>query len=230
MADYLPAREAELDTWSRTFGLKITAAPTAYGLVAAQATAFAALNTAWHAAYLVTLDNATRTPMAIQAKNDAKDALIDGADGIRQLVRIIQAFPALTNPQRVELGITVPDADPTPVPPPSEPPVLAVLSTLGRTVKLQLRDMADSEKRGRPAGVAGATILLFVGEEAPIDPMEWVFCLNTTKTEVDIDFQPTIVPGSKVWMTAFWKNRREQSGPAAVPVSTRIGDTLAQAA
>ena len=230
MADYLPQREADLVNWSTNFNTKISATPTAFGLDAAQATAYAALHTAFRNAYTAANDPATRTPNAVQTKNDAKEVLIDGPGGIRELVKVVQAYPALTNTQRVDLRITVPDAEPTPVPPPSEPPVLAVLSTLGRTVKLQLRDMADSEKRGRPEGVAGATILMFVGEDAPVDPTLWVFCLNTTRTVVDIDVPPSLAAGAKIWFTAFWRNRRDEAGPAAVPVSARIGDTLAQAA
>ncbi len=231
MADsYLPSRESEFDVWARNLATKVAATPTAFGLNAAQATALTALNTAWHAAYLVTTDNDTRTPAAIAAKNTAKAELIDGPGGIRELVKIIQAYPPLTNEQRVSLGITVPDLEPTPVPPPADPPVLAILSTLGRTTKLALRDITDSEKRGKPVGVSGATVLMFVGEEAPIDPLAWTFLTNTTKTVIDIEFQPAIPAGAKVWLTAFWKNRREEAGPAAVPVSTFIGDTLAQAA
>jgi hypothetical protein len=143
---------------------------------------------------------------------------------------VIQAYPPLTNTQRVALGITVPDEEPTPVPPPADPPVLTIVSTLGRTVELQLRDFNNTEKRGKPANVAGATILMYVGEEAPIDPAQWQFCLNTTKTTIHYDFAPSVPAGSKVWLIAFWRNRKDQSGPAAVPASTRIGDTLAQAA
>jgi len=51
MADYLPAREAELVTWVNTFKSVITAAPTAVGLTAAQATSYGTLVTNFVAAY-----------------------------------------------------------------------------------------------------------------------------------------------------------------------------------
>lgn len=227
---YLPTREGDLDRWASTFQDKISSAPAAFGLSAAQATAFTSLFNSWHASFVATGDNSTRTPVMIQNKKTAKEAMVDGAGGIRQLVNIIQAFPALTDSQRVELGITVPDHEPSPVPVPEDAPLLAIESTLGRTMKLQLRDMDDSERRGKPEGVAGATILMFVGEDAPLDPIQWIFCLNTTRTTVDIDFPPNLAAGAKVWLTAFWRNRRDEPGPAAVPVSTRLGDTIAQAA
>ena len=51
MAHFIPAREADLVAWSTNFNTLISATPTAFGLVAAQATAYATLNTAFDTAY-----------------------------------------------------------------------------------------------------------------------------------------------------------------------------------
>jgi hypothetical protein len=64
--------DGELYTGSENFSTKISAAPTDYGLVAAQATAYAALNTAYAAAYLAAVDPETRTKGNVAAKNQAK--------------------------------------------------------------------------------------------------------------------------------------------------------------
>ncbi|MCI0363473.1 MAG: hypothetical protein L0219_06290, partial [Phycisphaerales bacterium] len=121
MADtqnYLPSRESELVTWSTNYNTKIVAAPTSYGLVAAQATAYTALHTAFVTAYNTANAPLTRSPVNIEAKNTAKTALIDGPGGIRALAAIIQAFPGVTDAQLRELGLTVRDSQPTPIPPP----------------------------------------------------------------------------------------------------------------
>src|SRR5690606_26227668 len=112
--------------------------------------------------------------------------------------------------------------------PPATAPVVTIVSTLGRIVRIRLRDSVDAVSRGRPHGVAGATVLAYVGEEAPASPMEWSFLFNTSETIVDVEFSASVPPGSRVWLTAFWYNPRSQSGPAAAPVSARIGDGLAQ--
>lgn len=227
---YLPAREADLVGFAQNLSTKISATPTAYGLAAAQATAFATLFTDFRNAYFVLQDPTTKSPTHVAAKNLAKEAMVDGPNGIRQLVNLIQAHPGITAEQLVDLRLTVRDREPSPVPPPADPPVLNVVSTLGRAVRINLRDFSDSERRGRPEGVAGATILMFVGENAPVDPTQWIYCKSTTKTSLELDFAPNVPAGAKVWLTAFWKNRREEPGPAAVPVSARLGDTLAMAA
>src|SRR4030095_15264680 len=81
--NFLPSREADLVTWSTNFNTKIVAAPTTYGLTAAQATAYTALHNAWTSAYQTANANSTRTPSSITAKNQEKVNLIDGVGGIR---------------------------------------------------------------------------------------------------------------------------------------------------
>jgi hypothetical protein len=228
--NYLPTRETEITAWSAAFLANITPAPTTLGLSALQVGAYGTLNSNWTAAFALANNNATRTPAAIEAKNVALDDLINGTNGIRQLVNIIQAFPGTTNEQRIELGITVRDEEPTIIPAPDTAPVLVITATQGRRVSCRLKTFGSEEGRGKPENVAGATVLMHIGEEAPIDPLQWIFCLNTTQTQFDVDAAPTIAAGAKVWLTAFWRNRKDEAGPTSVPVSARVGDTIAEAA
>jgi len=228
--DFIPKRDADLLAFSVNFNTLINADPTIYGLDLAQAGAYTALHDAFAAALAVTTSDATRTPSSIVAKNDARDALEDGPGGIRQLAAIIQAFPGTTNEMRSDLGLTVRDTEPTPVPVPETSPILSILSTLGRTVKIRLRDADSPTNRGKPASAIGATLLSFVGEDPPADTLDWSFLANTGRTQVELDFPATIAAGSKVWITAFWFNSRKESGNAAAPQSTRLSDGLAQSA
>jgi hypothetical protein len=230
MPDYLPSRESELVTWSNNFATQIAIDPPSIGLTAGQATTFGTLRTAFVTSYATANDPTTDSSSATAAKKAAKDAMVNGPGGIRQLVKIIQAFPGTTNTQRVDLGIRVPDEDPTPAPIPDQAPLLQIEKTLGRVVTMNLRDSVDRDRRGKPDGVSGATILMYVGEDAPLDPMQWIFLANTTRTTVEMDFAPSVAPGAKVWLIAFWRNRRDEAGPAAVPVSVRLGDSMAMAA
>ncbi len=88
---YPPAREADLLTWSSAFKTKITATPTAYGLTAAQATAYGTLHDAFAAAYATANDQLTRSPASVATKNLAKWALVAQ---IRLLGGIVQRFPS----------------------------------------------------------------------------------------------------------------------------------------
>ena len=71
-------------------------------------------------------------------------------------------FAAFFADKRAALGITVPDLDPPPVPPPEAAPQLDIVEVVGRTVKVRLRNAATG-KRKKPEGVATATVLSYVG-------------------------------------------------------------------
>lgn len=116
-SSFFRGNDAELYTGSENFSTKISATPTAFGLSAPAAAAYAALNTTWRSAYEVATDPATRTKAAIAAKNEARDPLRQMAS---DLAKIIDGTSTVTNEQRIELGLNV-RATPTPVPPPGTP-------------------------------------------------------------------------------------------------------------
>ena len=224
---YLPSRESDLLTWTKNFEQKIVADAAAYGLIEKQATDYNLAQAAFAAAYQVANDPDTRSPGNIRIKNTKKDELVAST---RQLVDIAQAAPEMDNDKRVALGITVRDTDPTPIPAPSEAPAIDILSMVGWTLELRLH-RGDATKRAKPAGVKGATVFSFVGEQPPSAIDAWKFEGSITKTETKVNFPTTLAPGTKVWLTAFWFNPTSQSGPAAVPVSTQINyGGLSQAA
>ncbi len=227
MPDFLPSRAADLVTWSTNFSTKITAAPTTFGLTAAQATAFAALHTAFATAFQTAQNPDTRSPTNIVAKDQAMASLKANA---RQLAGIVQKFPATTDEQRSELGLTVPDVDPSPVPVPGSAPGLSVQTVSGRTVRIRLKDTANPDRRGKPAGVSGAAVFSYVGAQPPEDISAWKFEGNTSRTIIDVVFPVTVPPFSRVWLTAFWFNDRKQSGPATSPIDANIGSWVVQVA
>jgi hypothetical protein len=96
--------DAELYTGSAAFAAKISADPAAYGLQASDAVAYAALNDAYAAAYLVSQDPRTRTKAHTTGKNDARRALCRMAS---DLARIISAQPTVSDEQKLALGLSV---------------------------------------------------------------------------------------------------------------------------
>lgn len=223
--DFLPSKDAELLAWSANFASLTTATPTAFGLVAAQATAYAALHTAFAGALETATEPTTRTRAAVAVKNDARSPLKAMA---RELARVINAFPSITNAQRINLGLNPRAGELTPINPPTEQPVVEVAAAIGRTFKVRLRSI-DSSRRGKPEGVDGATLFSFVGEEPPSDISQWKFEGSTSRTTFDLELAPTVPAGSQVWLTAFWFNPRSQSGPAATPVSAYVAGGVAPA-
>jgi len=218
-------KEAQLLAWSAQFSAQITATPTAYGLVAGQATAYAALHSAFATAYAAANDSNTNSKQAIIAKNTAKENLLNGPGGAWALVDVCQSWPSMNDDLRGELNLQIPNG-PTPIPVPEQPPLLSIMSTSGRTMTLRLRDKSNADRRGKPDGVQGATVLYYVGADSPADPSQWMFLLNESRTQFFAEIPPAVPAGAKVWITAFWFNNRKQSSPVASAESVRVDDGI----
>ena len=226
----IPTRDVALVDWSTNANSRLTSAPATYGTTAAIATQYDVLHDAFVLAYtnvVAARAAGTRSESLTAIKSSAKLALLNFA---RPLYKQIQANTAVTAAAKIELGVVVPNPEPTPIPPPAFAPGIDVVSASGNTARLRLHDSADPTRRGRPAGVDGAAVFSFVGAAAPTEEADWTFEGNATRTTVDIVFGPATAPGAKVWFTAFWFNPRAQRGPAAAPVGTNIPGGAAMAA
>ena len=222
-----PDREAELVTWANNLGAKITSSPTTYGLVAGQCTTYNTLLSAFVNSFNIAQADATRSPMNVALKDQAKANLVAN---IRLLGGIVQRFPATTNAMRLDLGLPV-RVQRAPIPAPSSAPMVDVKSVAGRIASLRLIDAANPTRRGLPPGTIGASVFSFVGASAPADLASWKFEGNTGRTKFDISFPTTVASGATVWFTAYWFNPRKQTGPVSDPVSANLpGGSVSMAA
>jgi hypothetical protein len=224
-----PNREADLVTWTQNFSTLISATPAVFGISVPAATAYATVSGNFVTAYNVANTENTRTRVTVAQKNAAKATMIASA---RSLIRTIQGTASVTPAQKIELAINPRDIVPSPIPAPANPPLLQIVSAIGRTVRIRLKDSVSTDRRGRPPGVAGATVFSFVGATAPSDPSEYHYEGNTSLTVVDVQFPDDVPSGAQVWLTAFWRNARGNSGPACTPAGTNLpgGAALPEAA
>jgi hypothetical protein len=207
-----------LYTASMNFSTKISANPAACGLSPSQADAYAALNALWTAAYEAARDPATRTQSRVAAKNAARKALRKMAS---DLAWIISGTPAVTDAQKIDLGLSV-RRPPSPIPPPADRPGMDLISVTGRTVMLRIHDLASVSRRGKPAGVAAAWVYTFVGENYPADPAHWTFAGATTRAKYRIVFPDDTPNDQQVWIAALWINRKQEAGPMSAPLTTNL--------
>ena len=212
-----PRKDDALLAWSANAKTLITATPTAYGLTAAFATQYGGIHDLFATA-LAACEPGVRTQAAVAAKNTARANLLEQ---IRLMTNLVNGTATVTDAQKITLGITV-RAQPSPQPPPSSWPILTVKSSYGTMVTLGLGSSDPGSKRGRPAGVFGASVFSFVGAEAPSDISEWKFEGNTGRTQLTVTFPSDTAPGTKVFFTAFWFNGSKASGPACAAISTNL--------
>ncbi len=209
--------DAALLAGAANFSTLITATPVPLGLTAAQATAFAALNTAFAAAYATAINPVTRTKVTVAAKDAARALLVANT---RLLANIVYSTAGVTNAQKLSLGLRL-KAPPTPVPQPGSAPLVDFISTVARTVKVRVHDGAPP-KRAKPAGVKSATVFSFVGPTAPPSVDGWKYEGVSNKSVFDIVFPDTVANGALIWVAAVWNNAKNQSGPPSDPVSINI--------
>jgi hypothetical protein len=208
--------DAELLSSSAHFARQISATPTAYGLTAAQAAAYGAANDAYAAAYKAAIDPETRTRGKVAGKNAAREVLVAIASS---LVKIIDA--TASDEQKIDLGVNV-RKTPAPIAAPSVQPGVGVVSVVGRTVTIRISNPSSATRRGKPAGVIGALVHTFVGEEYPADPKMWQFQGATTQSRLPIEFPNHLPAGTQVWVRAEWLTRRCKTSPASTPITTNL--------
>jgi hypothetical protein len=225
-SDYLPGKDGALLTWAQNASTLITATPTAFGLTAGIATAFSGVVSTYATAYAAAANPITRTQGTVSTKNTARTAL---KTNIRGWAKIVQATATVTPAQKIDLGLNPHDTNPSPINPPTDAPVVEVVSVFGRTVTLKLHG-TGTDRRGKPAGVAGASIFTHTGATPPANLAEWDYQGGTTRTSFDVQFAPEVAAGSQVWICGLWFNPRNQNGPACDPISTYIAGGVAVAA
>lgn len=209
--------DAEVYTGSTAFHTKIAATPTAFGLVAGDATAYGVKQAAYATGYLAAIDPETRTKAKVATKNAAKQAL---KDATAALAKKIDGTTTVTDEQKIELGLNV-RKTPSPVPVPEDQPKIDILSVVGYAVKIHVH--GDGEfSRGFPPSVKGAQVYSYIGATPPADPRAWTYEGASTKSVIDVIFDDSTAPGAQVWLRACFFNPRNLCGPANEPVSTRL--------
>lgn len=219
--DFLPEREDPLRQWAAAFSQKLTQDPGAVGVSAAQAAAFSALSDDYAAALQLVGSPTTDTSSNRQRKNTLKKALSKEA---RALARQINAWPGVTNGQRMSLGLTLQTPGRSRLPVPAMPPRVRVLGVSGRRVEIRLERSGPSTKRAKPAGVQGAVLFTYVGDEPPSALSGWSFYGHTTQTKATLELDPSLMPGTAVWVSAVWLNPRLEGGPPSYPARAVLGE------
>lgn len=217
---FLPSTDAGLLNWSANLSRKILEDPSAYGLDQSQCDAFALAQAEYASALRIANTPDTRTKISIIQKNQARECLKTAA---RLINAIVKSQPNVSDAQKAELLLTVPTKR-SKVPPPVDVPLITVISVIGRTVRVKLR-RRDGERRAWPDGVQGAAIFSYAGSEISGDSV-FQFQMNITSKEAEIDFPRTLPPGTNVWLTARYFNRRQELGPACPPIQTILQFSL----
>lgn len=215
---YIPSREAELLGFAQNLAARLEADPAGFGVTEAQIEPYLISFNLFNTAYGVTSNPATKTKPAVADKNTKKAEMVRQ---IRLLVSVLQGWPSMTDAKRDELGIPVRDNQPTPIGPPEEMPVLRIAAVNGSVMDLEVR-RPDGETKRKPDGVRGVWLYTHIGDDPPAVLTAWQFRGGSTRHNPQVVFEPEVLPGTKVWVTALWVSPTDEPGPACAPLQTRI--------
>jgi hypothetical protein len=219
--DFLPRREAEWVTWSANFRDHIVSDPQAVALSQEQVDQFVILNAEFAEAFRLSENDATRTPIAIRRKREAKDVL---EAEIRKLAGIIRASGMVSTADRAGLGLSTrrPGGRRKVIGRPMHAPTVWIESVRGYTVNIRLLNTEEPTRRGRPIGVGYGRIWLAIGETPPEELKKWQFVRSTKLTRCAVQFNSKIPVATRVWICAQWASPTGEPGPAAKPASTYL--------
>lgn len=171
--DYIPTRVSDYMVWETNLTLKMD---TTYGTVLGfSAGEIADLNADRLALSNAILDNETKQTAARAATQALKDQLAASKALMRATAQRAIRHPAMTNAIRADLGLTIPDTEPTPfVPPPLEIPNLVVDFSVRRTVTVHWGpNPGDERHNARPTGTIGCRLQYAVGG-IPASESGWI--------------------------------------------------------
>ncbi|HVT90406.1 MAG TPA: hypothetical protein VHD56_16250 [Tepidisphaeraceae bacterium] len=207
--------DATMVRGSAVFSSVISADPASFGLTSAQSDAFESINAALQDAYQIAITPATRTSVAVSKKNAAVKAMQRKAV---MLAKLISSTPSVNDAQLISLGL-LPRAKRTRRNVPTDPPLVQVLSVVGRLVKFRVCDKDSQTGRSKPFGACGAQIFSYVGEEPANDSRAFHFECFTSRTTVQLHFPNNVPSGATVWLSARWVNARGETSIASPPLN-----------
>ena len=210
--DYVPTRESEFYPWVKNLVAVSQSKGAQWNISTVQLENLSSSFANYEVKYLIAINPATRTQVAVQAKNDVK----------KKFTSELRVFcmssllhnPQVTNADRNLLGLPVRDTRPTPVPPPHTMPVGMVDTSVHQRHTIRVSDSEVTTKRGGlPAHVRGFEIWRKVGSNVPpVSDNEFVYLNFSSTTSLTVDYSLTEV-GQMVWYRFRWVNARNQPGP-----------------
>jgi hypothetical protein len=219
-ASYIPAKDADFDPWLNNFQGLVAATPNDYGLVAGDATIITASYTAWHNAYVLSTNPATRTTPAVAAK-DAQRASAEATvrPYAQQIARNAGIDPSLVT----GLGLNLPNPTRPPVPAPTATASLTLVSATFLRHNLSYRTVDLGPTKRKPVGAIGIEIWRAVGVAAAVDPVQCSLYQSWTKSPNISEF----VAGDRGKIATYFARFATRSGPGGTVQTGPWSDPLA---
>ena len=218
--DYIPRTEEDFNDFQAEFeALLVTDGP-GWGVPAGRITDVTNARADWEPKYAAGRDESDPTSAQRQAKNDSRKAYVKL---IRSVVnQYLNNNPAVTNDDRVALGLTVSDTTRTRVPVPNRAPKETIDKIDHLFHKLRITDPENPTSRKKPEGVARINVYRYIGDQSATPRLpDFQLIASSTKFLYTSSFEDTDV-GKKAWYIVQYENTRGERGPLSASISATI--------
>lgn len=207
--DYIPKPDETFHEWQSLLLSVIAAHATDWGITLSVLAPVNSLRNEWVEHWTLASHPSTRTSVTILAKTETRKSY---EAALRGLVRsYLINNPAVTDADRVSMGLPVHDRKPSPVPTPATVPEFEVKMPVPRRLEIHFRD-TGSTRRAKPPGVHGVEIRWALLKESPASLDELTRSGFDTRSPYTLDFDENH-RGQSVYLALRWENSRGEKGP-----------------
>jgi hypothetical protein len=210
--NYLPRGDQEFLVWITTFLLYLMSRVTKFKVPQDEYDGLDGERNTYAQKLAVANAEATRTPMSIQGKNDAKDVL---EKHTRKVVRsYLINNPILTHEDFRMLGLPIHKTTHTPVPQPLDKVDFTIEPKFGSRLLVHYHAHEDDadKRNARPYGVHGVEIAWAILDTPPTAYEELVHSTFDTRPPYTFQFNLTDA-GKRFYCCLRWENTRGEKGP-----------------
>ena len=215
---FIPAQDGLALTFMEDFAQGITNDPGLYQCTAADALAISAAVSAYGVAYQTATNPATRTPLAITAKDQNRAS---AEQIVRQFANIIRANAGISDEAKQAIGVRPINNSRNPINVPASSPMLGVVGATPGSHTLRYADSTAPDRMAKPFGAAAIQIFRAIGTAPTTLESEAEFYGVFTKNPIGVAF-PEGDDGKVATYFARWQSRRGDVGPWSLPISMRI--------
>jgi hypothetical protein len=189
-SDYVPSQAARYDVFFKNLVQYVNEkcggqSPEWTHIPSGAVTALITVYADWHTAYVVTLK-----PCTSQEKAEKRRLQVSSAKSLRAFVNAYLRFhPDVTDEDKENMGLTVPDSTRTPVVAPEDGPDYEVVQFGSGRLGIVYRNGSKGKKGSRPPGVTGARIYYGVFDSPVTDQSQLPASVWATRCPHSITFR-----------------------------------------
>jgi hypothetical protein len=168
--------------------------------------------------YPVAIAPETRTAASITAKDEARKSF---EPKFRKYLKAYVSYnPNVTDEDRRNMQLSIPDTTQTTIGPPVEAPTIEIDFSKRQKHSVHVKNIEG--KRSKPANAHGYEVWQKIGGEKPVNDDEFKYAGFSTRSPFPIQYLLADV-GKIVWYRSHWVNAKNEPGPWSEIVYAVIG-------